>query len=104
VDDLLCGSLLLISLLALVGVRFAGRDVPTLQRLEAQLASAQESLWKQKVKSNPDLDDRRKLYREEVTTAIEQEQADSRKYRRIHNGLQTLIVIVYRRRRPRPSM
>ncbi|WP_331722632.1 SLATT domain-containing protein [Streptomyces sp. NBC_00122] len=91
--DLICGSLLLMSLLALVGVHFAGRDLPTLQRLEAQLASAQESLWKQKVKSNPDLDDRRKLYREEVTTAVEQYQADSRKYRRIHNGLQTLIMI-----------
>ncbi|WP_307816281.1 MULTISPECIES: DUF4231 domain-containing protein [unclassified Streptomyces] len=93
VGDLICGSLLLMSLLALVGVRFAGRDVPTLQRLEAQLASAQESLWTQKVKNNPDLDDRRKLYREEVTTAIEQYQADSRKYRRVHNGLQTLIMI-----------
>ncbi|MEU2740103.1 DUF4231 domain-containing protein [Streptomyces sp. NPDC007095] len=91
--DLICGSLLLMSLLALVGVHFAGRDLPTLQRLEAQLASAQESLWKQKVRNNPDLDDRRKLYREEVTTAVEQYQADSRKYRRIHNGLQTLIMI-----------
>ncbi|MEV0991130.1 SLATT domain-containing protein [Streptomyces sp. NPDC049949] len=91
--DLICGSLLLMSLLALVGVHFAGRDLPTLQRIEAQLASAQESLWKQKVKNNPDLDARRKLYREEVTTAIEQYQADSRKYRRIHNGLQTLIMI-----------
>ncbi|MEU2560984.1 hypothetical protein ABZ626_16865 [Streptomyces longispororuber] len=91
--DLICGSLLLMSLLTLVGVRFVGRDVPTLQRLEAQLASARESLWKQKVKSNPDLDDRRKLCREEVTTAIEQYQADSRKYRRTHNSLQTLIMI-----------
>ncbi|MFE3995189.1 SLATT domain-containing protein [Streptomyces goshikiensis] len=91
--DLVCGSLLLMSLLALVGVHFAGRGLPTLQRLEAQLVSAQESLWKQKVKSNPDVDERRKLYREEVTTAIEQYQADSRKYRTIHNGLQTLIMI-----------
>ncbi|WP_318274462.1 DUF4231 domain-containing protein [Streptomyces mirabilis] len=91
--DLICGSLLLMSLLALVGVHFSGRDLPTLQRIEAQLASAQESLWKQKVRNNPDLDDRRKLYREEVTTAIEQYQADSRKYRRIHNSLQTLIMI-----------
>ncbi|MEV5523682.1 DUF4231 domain-containing protein [Streptomyces pseudogriseolus] len=64
-----------------------------LQRIEAELASAQESLWAQKVKNNPDLVDRRKLYREEVTTAIEQYQADSRKYRRIHNSLQTLIMI-----------
>ncbi|MET9663567.1 hypothetical protein [Streptomyces sp. NPDC006510] len=93
VGDLICGGLLLMSLLALVGVHFAGRDVSTLQRLEAHLASAQESLWKQKVRNNPALGDRRKLYREEVTTAIEQYQVDSRKYRRIHNGLQTLIMI-----------
>jgi hypothetical protein len=91
--DLICGGLLLMSLLALVGVHFAGRGLPTLQRIEAQLASAQESLWKQKVRNNPGLDDRRHLYREEVTTAIEQYQADSRKYRRIHNSLQTLIMI-----------
>ncbi|MEE6269136.1 DUF4231 domain-containing protein [Streptomyces diastatochromogenes] len=93
VGDLICGSLLLMSLLTLVGVYFAGRDVSSRQRLEADLASQQEALWKQKVKNNPDLDDRRKLYREEVTTAVEQYQADSRKYRRIHNGLQTLIMI-----------
>lgn len=91
--DLICGSLLLMSLLTLVGVYFDGRSVSSLQRLEAHLASQQEALWKQKVKNNPDVDDRRKLYREEVTTAIEQYQADSRKYRRIHNGLQTLIMI-----------
>ncbi|MFF4155169.1 hypothetical protein ACFYZU_33785 [Streptomyces sp. NPDC001651] len=90
--DLIFGSLLLMSLLALVGVRFAGRDLPTLQRIEAQLASAQESLWAQK-ENNTDVGDRRKLYREEVTTAIEQDQADSRKYRRIHNSLQTLTMI-----------
>jgi hypothetical protein len=93
VGDLICGGLLLMSLLTLVGVYFAGRNVSSLQRLEAHLASQQESLWKQKVKSNPNVDDRRKLYREEVTTAIEQYQTDSRKYRRIHNGLQTLIMI-----------
>ncbi|WP_405842461.1 DUF4231 domain-containing protein [Streptomyces platensis] len=91
--DLVCGSLLLLSLLTLVGVHFAGRGLPSLQRVEAQLASAQESLWKQKAKGRPGLDDRRKVYREEVTTAIEQYQADSRKYRRIHNSLQSLIMI-----------
>jgi hypothetical protein len=91
--DLICGSLLLMSLLTLVGVHFAGRDLPTLQRAEAQFVSAQESLWKQKLKSRPDLPDRRSLYREEVTTAIEKYQADSRKYRRIHNSLQSLIMI-----------
>ncbi|WP_406349268.1 DUF4231 domain-containing protein [Streptomyces sp. NBC_00144] len=91
--DLTCGSLLLLSLLALAGVHFAGRGLPTLQRAEAELASAQESLWQQKVNHRPALDDRRDLYREEVTTAIEKYQADSRKYRRIHNSLQSLIMI-----------
>jgi hypothetical protein len=93
VGDLICGSLLLLSLLALIGVRFAGRGLPTLQRAEAQLASAQEQLWQQKVDRRPALDDRRDLYREEVATAIEKYQADSRKYRRIHNSLQSLIMI-----------
>lgn len=93
VGYLICGSLLLMSLLALVGVHFAGRNVSSRQRLEAHLASTQEAQWKQKARNNPDLDDRRKLYREEVTAAIEKYQADSRKYRAIHNGLQTLIMI-----------
>ncbi|WP_346346188.1 DUF4231 domain-containing protein [Streptomyces sp. SID5789] len=91
--DLICGSLLLMCLLALVGVHFAGRGLPTLQRIEAQLVSAQESLWQQKADRRPDLHDRRTLYREEVTTAIEKYQVDSRKYRRIHNSLQSLIMI-----------
>lgn len=91
--DLICASLLLMSLLTLVGVHFAGRGLPTLQRAEATLASAQESLWLQKADRRPDLPERRTLYREEVFTAIEQYQADSRKYRRIHNSLQSLIMI-----------
>ncbi|MFE9007432.1 DUF4231 domain-containing protein [Streptomyces sp. NPDC007875] len=91
--DLICGSLLLLSQLTLVWVHFAERGLPTLQRAEAQLASAQESLWKQKAQGRPGLEDRRKLYLEEVTTAVEQYQADSRKYRRIHNSLQSLIMI-----------
>ncbi|MDT0478011.1 hypothetical protein RM863_38435 [Streptomyces sp. DSM 41014] len=68
---LICGGLFLMSLLTLVGVYFAGRNVSSLQRLEAHLASQQEALRQLKVKSNPDVDERRKLYREEVTTAIE---------------------------------
>ncbi|MFD5932479.1 DUF4231 domain-containing protein [Streptomyces sp. NPDC060333] len=91
--DLICSSLLVMSLLTLVGVYFAGRNLPTLQRAKAELVSAQESLWTQKVSRWPDLPDRRSRYREEVTTAIEQYQADSRKYRRIHNSLQSLIMI-----------
>ncbi|WP_326758630.1 DUF4231 domain-containing protein [Streptomyces phaeochromogenes] len=93
VGDLICASLVLMSLLALVGVHFVGRHLPTLQRAKAQLASAHESLWQQRAKNRPDLADRRHLYREEIDTAIEQYQADSRKYRRIHNSLQTLIMI-----------
>ncbi|MGW4750261.1 DUF4231 domain-containing protein [Streptomyces sp. NPDC004290] len=93
VGDLICSSLLLLSLLALIGVHFAGRGLPTLQRIEAQLVSAQESLWQQKAYRRPDLHDRRNLYREEVATAIEKYQTDSRKYRRVHNSLQSLIMI-----------
>ncbi|MEU5958758.1 hypothetical protein [Streptomyces sp. NPDC047525] len=68
--DLICGSLLLMSLLAMVGVHFAGRGLPTLQRAEAQLVSAQESLWQQKVERRPDIPERRHLYREEVFNAL----------------------------------
>ncbi|MFI8348047.1 DUF4231 domain-containing protein [Streptomyces sp. NPDC085596] len=93
VGCLICGGLLLMSLLTLVGVHFAGRGLPSLQRAEALLISAREQMWQQKVNRRPALGDRRDLYREEVTTAIEQYQADSRKYRRIHNSLQTLIMI-----------
>jgi hypothetical protein len=90
---LICASALLLSLLTLVWVHFAGRGLPTRQRAEAQLASAQESLWKLKAEGRPQLHTRRELYREEVATAIEQYQADSRKYRRLHNSLQSLIMI-----------
>jgi hypothetical protein len=61
--------------------------MPTLQSAEAQLASAQEQLWQQKVDGRPALEARRDLYREEVVTAIKKYQADSRRYRRIHNSL-----------------
>ncbi|NUK86798.1 hypothetical protein [Streptomyces lunaelactis] len=39
------------------------------------------------------LDERRKLYREEVAVVIDQSQSDSRRYRRIHNSLQGLIMV-----------
>jgi hypothetical protein len=53
--------------------------MPTLQSAEAQLASAQEQLWQQKVDGRPALEARRDLYREEVVTAIKKYQADSRR-------------------------
>ncbi|MFD9223456.1 DUF4231 domain-containing protein [Streptomyces sp. NPDC060064] len=55
--------------------------------------SAQESLWKKKAEGRPRLHARRELYREEAVGAIEQYPSDSRKYRRIHNSLQSLIMI-----------
>jgi hypothetical protein len=61
--------------------------MPTLQSAEAQLASAQEQLWQQKVDGRPALEDRRDLYREEVVTAIKKYQTDSRRYRRIDHSL-----------------
>src|SRR5262249_35283560 len=79
VRDLVCGGLLLLSVLALVGVHFAGRGLPTLQRAEGQLAFAHERLWQQKAAVRPALHDRRELYREEVATAVEKYQTDSRK-------------------------
>ncbi|MDX3066447.1 DUF4231 domain-containing protein [Streptomyces sp. ND04-05B] len=93
VGALICAGVLLIALLAMATSLIIGRSVPSRTRAEALLASAHESMWQLKAQASPDLGERRKLYREEVATAIEKYQADSRKYRRIHNGLQTLIMI-----------
>jgi hypothetical protein len=93
VGALICGSVLLLSLLTVLATHIVGRGVPTRQRAEAELASAQETLWKRKVDLRPALDKRRQLYREEVATIIEHYQEDSRKYRRIHNRLQGLIMV-----------
>ncbi|MFK8912106.1 DUF4231 domain-containing protein [Streptomyces sp. YS-3] len=41
----------------------------------------------------PPLNERRSLYREDVPTIVEQYETDSRKYRRIHNALQNLIMV-----------
>lgn len=42
---------------------------------------------------NPSLDERRRLYREEVAEIIEGFQRESGKYRRLHNSLQSLIMV-----------
>lgn len=42
---------------------------------------------------HPTVQERRSLYREDVAGVIEQHRNDSRKYRRVHNTLQNLIMI-----------
>ncbi|MBO8197731.1 DUF4231 domain-containing protein [Streptomyces smyrnaeus] len=52
-----------------------------------------ESLRRLNAHERPSLTERRRLYREDVAGIVEQYQADSRKYRRVHNSLQSLIMI-----------
>ncbi|XUL85465.1 SLATT domain-containing protein [Streptomyces galilaeus] len=64
----------------------------TRPHLEARLADKQEQLRRHQAEHQPGLEARRKLYREEITGVVAQYQTDSRRYRGIHNSLQTLIM------------
>ncbi|GAA2283205.1 hypothetical protein GCM10010430_80950 [Kitasatospora cystarginea] len=61
-------------------------------RAEAQLELAREAFRSVAAYANPSLGWRRRLYREEVADIVGQYKADSRKYRRVHNVLQSLIM------------
>ncbi|MFI0860375.1 DUF4231 domain-containing protein [Streptomyces smyrnaeus] len=61
--------------------------------LEMKTEELRESLRRLNAHERPSLTERRRLYREDVAGIAEQYQADSRKYRRVHNSLQSLIMI-----------
>ncbi|MFJ8770219.1 DUF4231 domain-containing protein [Streptomyces clavifer] len=72
--------------------------VPTrysLSRAELQesLETNREALRQLSALSQTSLRERRGLYREDVAEVIAQYQTESRKYRRVHNGLQNLVMI-----------
>ncbi|MFE7757628.1 DUF4231 domain-containing protein [Streptomyces sp. NPDC057429] len=72
--------------------------VPTrysLSRAELQesLETNREALRQLSALSQTPLRERRGLYREDVAEVIAQYQTESRKYRRVHNGLQNLVMI-----------
>ncbi|WP_409239399.1 DUF4231 domain-containing protein [Streptomyces sp. PA5.6] len=90
--DTVCGALLLLSGAAAV-MAGRGQGRVTLGDLEEALDTNRDSLRFLGALYHPTLQERRSLYREDVTGIIEQHRTDSRKYRRIHNALQNLIMI-----------
>ncbi|MBU3870031.1 DUF4231 domain-containing protein [Streptomyces sp. 4503] len=61
--------------------------------VEAELEDLQEEVRLLSAASTPPLQERRNLYREELPGVIEQHRSESRRYRRVHNSLQSLIMI-----------
>ncbi|NGO69653.1 DUF4231 domain-containing protein [Streptomyces sp. SB3404] len=89
--NVICGALVILSAFA----SWLSRDssVGSRQFLEADLEEKRESLRRLNAHEHPPLSERRLLYREDIAEVIDQYQADSRKYRRVHNALQSLIMI-----------
>ncbi|MER6274534.1 DUF4231 domain-containing protein [Streptomyces sp900105755] len=96
-----CGLVLLLS----AALWFAAWDRPrdvgdgertvykSLPELEALAESLRTELAMTRADEYPDLGDRRRRYRDDVHGIIQQYQGESRRYRRVHNSLQTLIMV-----------
>ncbi|MEU0723112.1 DUF4231 domain-containing protein [Streptomyces sp. NPDC006140] len=69
--------------------RYAHSAAELQERLETQ----RESLRRMSALVQAPLRERRGLYREDVADVIAQYQGESRKYRRVHNGLQSLVMV-----------
>ncbi|UWE10216.1 DUF4231 domain-containing protein [Actinacidiphila bryophytorum] len=67
--------------------------LPSRREIALSLEINREAQRRAKARKVPELDERRALYREEVADIIEHFQHESRKYRRIHNSLQSLIMV-----------
>ncbi|MEV7980861.1 DUF4231 domain-containing protein [Streptomyces sp. NPDC086519] len=91
--DIVCGAALVLAAAAAWGVGFRHRDLPSRAELEDELDSNREALRFYSTLVYPSLGERRSLYREDVAGFIEQYQAESRRYRAVHNTLQSLIMI-----------
>ncbi|MGW3122201.1 DUF4231 domain-containing protein [Streptomyces sp. NPDC001107] len=89
--NIICGAVIVLCAAAIVIT--TDRSLKNRHELEAELEETRESLRRLNAHEHPPLSERRLLYREDVTGIIEQYQADSRKYRRVHNILQSLIII-----------
>ncbi|MEU5340379.1 DUF4231 domain-containing protein [Streptomyces sp. NPDC020766] len=89
--DIICGAVVVLCAAAVLIV--TDRSLKSRHELEAELKETRESLRRLNAHEHPPLSERRLLYREDVTGMVEQFQADSRKYRRVHNILQSLIII-----------
>lgn len=91
VADTICGVVLAGAAGALVA---AWRlHLPSRRDMAFRLEINQEAQRQTRARLVPSLDERRALYREEVIDIIEGFQRESRRYRRIHNSLQSLIMV-----------
>lgn len=65
----------------------------SLPDLEALAESLRTELAMARADQYPELGDRRRRYRDDVHGIIQQYQGENRRYRRVHNALQTLIMV-----------
>ncbi|WP_405844589.1 DUF4231 domain-containing protein [Streptomyces sp. NBC_01518] len=65
----------------------------SLAQMRDSLASEREKLRRKSVRAHPSLTERRSMYREDTAQVIDRYLRESRRYRRVHNGLQSLIMI-----------
>ena len=62
-------------------------------QLQDELAGKREELRRLRLRAQPALNDRRSMYREDTAEVIAQYGRESRHYRRVHNSLQSLIMV-----------
>ncbi|MEV7713179.1 DUF4231 domain-containing protein [Streptomyces sp. NPDC088270] len=92
-QDIVCGALFALSVGVSLAIHKARSGLTSRHELELMLEQNGEVLRWANAKSQPTLGERRKLYREDVSGMIEHYQAESRKYRRVHNILQSMVMI-----------
>lgn len=91
--DAVCGAVLILALGAMAYELATNRGLASRRTLEANVSAEQEKVYGVAASTYPSPEHRRRLYRQEVADLIEQFQRESRKYRRIHNTLQSLITV-----------
>ncbi|MEU6351050.1 DUF4231 domain-containing protein [Streptomyces sp. NPDC047072] len=69
------------------------RYTHSMAKVEEELEDLQEEIRLLGAAATPSLLEQRNLYREEVPAVIEQYRSESRRYRRVHNSLQSLIMV-----------
>ncbi|MFJ5839818.1 DUF4231 domain-containing protein [Streptomyces shenzhenensis] len=65
----------------------------SLAEMRDSLASEREELRRNTLRAHPPLTERRSMYREDTAQVIDRYLRESRRYRRVHNSLQSLIMI-----------
>ncbi|MCL7496036.1 DUF4231 domain-containing protein [Streptomyces sp. MCA2] len=88
-----CGVVFFASLGAAVFTAFRLRRLHSKEAIEDGLATNRDALRFLAAVAHPSLSERRSLYRADTAGLIEQYQKDSRKYRRVHNSLQSLVMV-----------